>query len=340
MGINNIGTYPCINASFSIPKFGFTKYFIYILNVRGWNKDINVPVENYTQFQPGKVKKSRIMKNVGSIVRSNKTGKTNYTPISNEILQSKILTCDQKSILVHLLSLPSDWKIYKTTIWKEMNIGRDRFNKAWKGLVSLGYIIENKITSKNIIVGYSYIVYEVPDSVNPNTGQSENEENIIPETGTLGIGQSDNRSDRNSVDIQSNKEQSNNIQSNIEQKNIEKNNNTNDIDINTGINTGPDILGEIENMKELYANSFNDIYYLGKDIQNFCKSGEYILSKVDVDKITNLSQIDRIGTRLEPNQIIQLQEIIDNYILAKNNSSKIRHQLDSLLENSSISTEG
>ena len=324
----------------SFPKFCFTNFFSYILNVSGWNKDINVPVEILPSISTGQSKKIKVMKNVGNIVRSNKTGKSNYTPISNEILQSKILSCDQKSILVHLLSLPPDWKIYKTTIWKEMNIGRDRFKKAWKGLVSLGYIKENKITSKNMIVGYSYIVYEVPDSVNPNTGQSENEENIIPETGTLEIGQSDNRSDRNSVDIQSNKEQSNNIQKNIEQKNIEKNNNTKHIDINTGINTGPDLLGEIENMKELYANSFNDIYYLGKDIQNFCKSGEYILSKVDVDKITNLSQIDRIGTRLEPNQIIQLQEIIDNYILAKNNSSKIRHQLDSLLENSSISTEG
>ena len=84
------------------------------------------------------------MKNTGQIIRSNKTGKERYTPISNEILQSSILTPEQKSILVHLLSLPSDWIVYKTEIWKSMNIGRDKFNNSWKGLVELGYIYSEK----------------------------------------------------------------------------------------------------------------------------------------------------------------------------------------------------
>ena len=66
-----------------------------------------------------------IMKNTGQIVRSSKTGKSKYTPINNNILQSKTLTPEQKSIMVHLLSLPEDWVVYKTQIWKEMNMGRD-----------------------------------------------------------------------------------------------------------------------------------------------------------------------------------------------------------------------
>jgi DNA-binding MarR family transcriptional regulator len=62
------------------------------------------------------------------------------TLISNEILQSRILEPEEKSILVHLLSLPIDYNILKTEIWKDMNIGRDRFDKHWKGLVQKGYI--------------------------------------------------------------------------------------------------------------------------------------------------------------------------------------------------------
>ncbi len=85
------------------------------------------------------------MKNTGQVVRKKKSGGTGYTCISNEILQSQILKSDEKSVLVHLLSLPEDWVVYKTTIWKKMNIGRDRFYKAWDGLVKLGYIVADKI---------------------------------------------------------------------------------------------------------------------------------------------------------------------------------------------------
>lgn len=104
------------------------------------------------------------MQNTGQILRSKKTAKSRYTPISNEILQSNFLTPEEKSILVHLLSLPEDWVVYKGIIWKQMNIGRDRFNKNWKGLVEKGYIVSIKLidTTTNLISGYNHIVYEEP----------------------------------------------------------------------------------------------------------------------------------------------------------------------------------
>ncbi len=104
------------------------------------------------------------MQNTGQIVRSRKTAKDTYTPISNEILQSKELTCEEKSILVHLLSLPSDWVVYKNYIWRDMNIGRDRFNKHWKGLVEKGFIVSIRVidVESNLIKGWNHIVYEVP----------------------------------------------------------------------------------------------------------------------------------------------------------------------------------
>jgi hypothetical protein len=147
------------------------------------------------------------MKNTGQIIRSKKNGKSKYTPISNEILQSKILTAEQKSILVHLLSLPEDWVVYKTEIWKDMNIGRDRFNKAWTGLVLLGYIVSVKMIDPvtNLIKGYNHVVYEVPASDSSDL---------------LNISEPDTQVDRIPVSIQSNKVQSNKIQSN----NIKNNN--------------------------------------------------------------------------------------------------------------------
>jgi len=143
------------------------------------------------------------MKNTGQIVRSKKNGKSRYTPINNDILQSKTLTAEQKSILVHLLSLPEDWVVYKTEIWKDMNIGRDRFNKSWTGLVELGYIVSVKMidSTSNLIKGYNHIVYEEPTSVSPNIGFTENQVDRKPE-----CIQSNKR--------QSNKRQSNNIKNN------------------------------------------------------------------------------------------------------------------------------
>lgn len=104
------------------------------------------------------------MENTGQIVRSKKTGKSRYTPISNEILQSKSLTPEEKSILVHLLSLPEDWVVYKTLIWQDMNMGKHRFNSNWKTLVEKGFIVSVRVidSQTNLVRGWNHIVYEEP----------------------------------------------------------------------------------------------------------------------------------------------------------------------------------
>lgn len=125
-----------------------------------------------------------IMENIGQIVRSKKTGKSRYTPINNDILQSSQLTCEEKTILIYLLSLPEDWVVYKTVIWQKMNIGRNRFNTHWKGLVDKGYIVSVRVidTTTNLVRGWNHIVYEEPvltesridqPSDLPNIGLSE-----------------------------------------------------------------------------------------------------------------------------------------------------------------------
>jgi hypothetical protein len=150
------------------------------------------------------------MENKGQIIRSKKTGKSRYTAISNEIIQSKTLTIEERGVLIYLLSLPEDWVIYKYNIWKQMNIGRDKFFKIWVNLVKYGYITTIKIfrENSNLIAGYVHTVYEEPFCV-----ESDNME----------IGLTKNQVVREPVAIQSTNLQSNNLQNNKIENNISTN---------------------------------------------------------------------------------------------------------------------
>jgi DNA replication protein DnaC len=124
------------------------------------------------------------MQNTGQIIRSKKTGKDKYTPISNEILQSTTLTPEEKTVLIYLLSLPSDWVVLKRQLIEWANFGRDKFNKAWKGLHDSGYILSIRVFNQKTgqFVGWNHIVYEEPvlednrDTENPKVGESESRE--------------------------------------------------------------------------------------------------------------------------------------------------------------------
>ena len=141
------------------------------------------------------------MKNTGQVVRSKKTGKSRYTPISNDIIQSKTLTIEERGVLIYLLSLPEDWVFYKKNLWKQINIGRDKFYKIWSNLSKYGYIVSVKIidTNSNLIIGYSHVVYEEP---------------VLDESGLLNVGDTENQDYREPVPIQSNNSQSNKLQNN------------------------------------------------------------------------------------------------------------------------------
>ena len=117
------------------------------------------------------------MKNTGQVVRSKKTGKSRYTPISNDIIQSKTLTIEERGVLIYLLSLPEDWVFYKKNLWKQINIGRDKFYKIWSNLSKYG-------------------------------------EPVLDESGLLNVGDTENQDYREPVPIQSNNSQSNKLQNN------------------------------------------------------------------------------------------------------------------------------
>ena len=86
----------------------------------------------------------------------------NFTIIPNYIAQSKSLSSDAIYLLVLVLSKPADWYYVKTQFWRETQLGRLRFNNAWKELEKAGYIKSEKIMEGNLIRGYNYIISDSP----------------------------------------------------------------------------------------------------------------------------------------------------------------------------------
>lgn len=113
------------------------------------------------------------MLNKGKILRSSKGDGATYTCIDNSILQSKEMTPDEICLIVHLISLPQEWSIVKGQFYKRMKMGRDKFNRAWKGLEEKGYITTEPLKNGNLISGYFHHVYENPKLDNPKFGLTE-----------------------------------------------------------------------------------------------------------------------------------------------------------------------
>jgi hypothetical protein len=106
----------------------------------------------------------------GNIVRSKKTGKDRYTPISTLLIQNETLTADARIMLIYLLSLPADWIVRKGWLHKQMvGMSRRKFNDAFKLLVEKNYIHQYQQYKGNIKNGFNYVVYEEPTTDTPTT---------------------------------------------------------------------------------------------------------------------------------------------------------------------------
>ena len=88
--------------------------------------------------------------------------KSNYTCISNEILQRKDLSMRAKGLLVYLLSLPETWEIHKTELQKHFTDGRDAVFRAFEELEKKGYIQVKRYRDQEGKFRVQYTVYEEP----------------------------------------------------------------------------------------------------------------------------------------------------------------------------------
>ena len=107
--------------------------------------------------------------NTGLIVKSKLTEQ--FTIIPNSILKDEKLSLKSKGLLCILLSLPSDWAVYKTQLQQFSMDGRDATIKAFDELVERGYVVSIKrINEKGQFMGYDYVVYNeivAGDTKNP-----------------------------------------------------------------------------------------------------------------------------------------------------------------------------
>lgn len=122
-------------------------------------------------------------RNTGLIVKSRLT--ENYTVTPNHIWRDDNLSLKAKGLLGVLLSLPSDWSIYKTQLCNFSKDGRDATIAAFNELVENGYVMSVKRIDANTkrFLGHDYIVYDtkIPsgDTKNPIP---ENPKTEIPKT--------------------------------------------------------------------------------------------------------------------------------------------------------------
>jgi len=95
--------------------------------------------------------------NTGRIYKS-KLNK-GFTVIPNEFLQTPYFSAKAKGLLCYILSLPDDWKLYKSELTSHFSDGKDSLMSGFKELENAGYIkaieVRNeKVISKDTIMKY------------------------------------------------------------------------------------------------------------------------------------------------------------------------------------------
>lgn len=227
--------------------------------------------------------------NMGNTTNFQRVEKTkNFTVISNSLITSTTLTTDEKVIILHILTLPDDWVIYKDFFKKYYrgNISDGRIDKVWTGLQKKGYLTcvrakrpDGKFTSWN------YVVREIPLTDIPESDMSE--------TSTVGITTSQEKGY-----IQS---------TNLKKTNIQK---TNNIKINT-------ILGEKENTIINIQKEENVQTKMQRDINFETLNRFFENTGIDWVKDINTLSIENFSTKYQnlagDDNHRWLQDITSNY---------------------------
>jgi hypothetical protein len=93
---------------------------------------------------------------------------SNYTVLPNEIFKIG-LSFEAIGLLSYLLSLPSDWVVYKTQLHTNFDCGRDKMDRIFNELRDAGYILSVKKHDEYGKITYEHIVYDKPYNGEPFT---------------------------------------------------------------------------------------------------------------------------------------------------------------------------
>lgn len=90
-----------------------------------------------------------------------------YVMISREMAQDKSISPKAKGVLLYLLSLPRDWRIYHSQLQDGLGVGEDYINSAMDELIANGYAERTRERVKGIFQPYKYKIREFKKQ-NPN----------------------------------------------------------------------------------------------------------------------------------------------------------------------------
>lgn len=138
--------------------------------------------------------------NTGQIINSRTNGK--FTVVPNDLINDD-LTFEEKGLLISLLSLPSDWIIYRNNLYHRFPDKPGTIDRIFQQLQNKGYIISERVVDDmGHFKGWNHIVYnekrdsdeisrkpQSPTSVNAEVGEHRNRQSpksVITEIGKRG----------------------------------------------------------------------------------------------------------------------------------------------------------
>lgn len=102
------------------------------------------------------------MENENRIIKVKKD--CEFTQVSNKVLRSDKYSAKAKGLYCLILSLPSDWKLRKSTLSEYFKDGKDSINSAFNELVEAGFIVSvHKKDEKGRFAGIDYYFFEEPE---------------------------------------------------------------------------------------------------------------------------------------------------------------------------------
>ncbi len=96
-----------------------------------------------------------------SIIRRHKT--ENYSVISNHCIRNKSLSAKAKGIFCYIMTLPDDWKLYRTELTGHFSDGKDSIRSGFDELIEAGYIKATQLRDETgKLSGWEYDIHEYP----------------------------------------------------------------------------------------------------------------------------------------------------------------------------------
>jgi hypothetical protein len=100
--------------------------------------------------------------NTGRIIK--RRIEKNFTTISNDLINNKDLTLEEKGLLIYILSLPDDWHLYKNSLPSRTGEKPGTIDRIFKSLQEKGYIVSAQIkNSTGQFKGWDHVVFESLD---------------------------------------------------------------------------------------------------------------------------------------------------------------------------------